>query len=807
MAFEEASNHKHGPLKQQNKKHKHGRHRSKSEIDRVNKGRVGVKIVSKKIRQIAGKANRRQQAKKIREKRREEVLEQKRKTGKHGSPPHLIVIIPLSSSCDCDKAVQLLSECDSDGALYPSSSAVTLVSQQLKQRFTFYKLKYGDLYSVLDAVKVADSLLFLLSATHPVDAFGEKCLSCIFAQGLPTQFHAFQGLDEIPTKKQNDMKRNLQKLVEKWFPKDKIYGLDTPQDALVALRLISNQQQRVIYFRDKRPHMLAEHVTYEPNNEVTDVPRGTLKVSGFVRGTTMSVNRLVHLPGCGDFQLSQIDAPSDPFPWQKKKSSTKKGKGESMNLDSEELVTTMDEDVKVLARAHPSLQQSLQSEVEPDAMDGEQTWPTEEELRQAEESLNEKKVVKRVPKGTSEYQAAWIVNSDDEGDNDEDDDDDDDDYDNELRKEIAQNSDSDQSMNDNDEEYETVSLAATETDDSRYDEKLDVDEDREQLEKLRAERENEMFPDEIDTPLDQAARVRFQRYRGLKSFRTSPWDPKENLPFDYARIFQFEDFKRTKKRVLEEEETDGAMPGWYVSIYIANVPHSFMDSHDPISPLVIFGLLPHEQKMSVVHFLVQRHPTFKEPLKSKERLIFHCGFRRFTACPVFSQYSLADKHKFERFMPQEGAFVVTVYAPIMFPPAPLLLFAQDKHTSCHSLVGTGSLYRVDPDRIVAKRIMLSGHPYKINKRSVVVRYMFFYREDIQWFKPVELHTKHGRRGHIREPLGTHGHMKCVFDGNIKSQDTVCMNLYKRVFPKWTYEPTVMSPPPESPKDDSDGMEI
>ena len=40
MAFEQASNHKHGPLKQQNKKHKHGRHRSKSEIDRVNKGWV-----------------------------------------------------------------------------------------------------------------------------------------------------------------------------------------------------------------------------------------------------------------------------------------------------------------------------------------------------------------------------------------------------------------------------------------------------------------------------------------------------------------------------------------------------------------------------------------------------------------------------------------------------------------------------------------------------------------------------------------------------------------------------------------------
>ena len=52
---------------------------------------------------------------------------------------------------------------------------------------------------------------------------------------------------------------------------------------------------------------------------------------------------------------------------------------------------------------------------------------------------------------------------------------------------------------------------------------------------------------------DVAARVRFQKYRGLKSFRTSVWDPKENLPADYARIFQFENFDRTKKRVLQEK--------------------------------------------------------------------------------------------------------------------------------------------------------------------------------------------------------------------------------------------------------------
>lgn len=32
-------------------------------------------------------------------------------------------------------------------------------------------------------------------------------------------------------------------------------------------------------------------------------------------------------------------------------------------------------------------------------------------------------------------------------------------------------------------------------------------------------------------------------------------------------------------------------------------------------------------------------------------------------------------------------------------------------------------------------------------------------------------------------------MKCVFDGQLKAQDTVLLNLYKRVFPKWTFKET------------------
>lgn len=43
------------------------------------------------------------------------------------------------------------------------------------------------------------------------------------------------------------------------------------------------------------------------------------------------------------------------------------------------------------------------------------------------------------------------------------------------------------------------------------------------------------------------------------------------------------------------------------------------------------------------------------------------------------------------------------------------------------LVATGSLLSVSPDRVVCKRVVLSGHPYKINRNSAVIRYMFFNR--------------------------------------------------------------------------------
>lgn len=90
------------------------------------------------------------------------------------------------------------------------------------------------------------------------------------------------------------------------------------------------------------------------------------------------------------------------------------------------------------------------------------------------------------------------------------------------------------------------------------------------------------------------------------------WKIQESLPQDYARIFAFDNVARTQKLVLkhalqmEEENRDDCLPtGSYVRLHIKEVhlaAASKLSSLMNTKPIIGFGLLQHESKMSVLHF-------------------------------------------------------------------------------------------------------------------------------------------------------------------------------------------------------------
>lgn len=180
-----------------------------------------------------------------------------------------------------------------------------------------------------------------------------------------------------------------------------------------------------------------------------------------------------------------------------------------------------------------------------------------------------------------------------------------------------------------------------------------------------------------------------ERYRGLKSFRTSPWDPKESLPAEYSKIFQFESFSRAKKRVLSDTSATVdvrlSFLNWltvskvdqYITLQIANFPKSSLELLPKSAPLVICGLLRYENKVSVLHFNIMKHPSYVDPIQSKEDLIFYFGWRRVRVQPVLSENNVnSDKHKYEKFLHPGRSIIASIYGPITFPPASVMAFKE-----------------------------------------------------------------------------------------------------------------------------------
>jgi pre-rRNA-processing protein TSR1 len=391
---------------------------------------------------------------------------------------------------------------------------------------------------------------------------------------------------------------------------------------------------------------------------------------------------------------------------------------------------------------------------------------------------DEEALPRKIPDGMSSYMAHWIVD-DEDGESASDD---------SEQGEEANKMDMDAvGLNT---EAESAIIEGVETDaHTEVFVELSAEEEEKQLREFRARAKEDLdFPDEIEIPPNVSAKERLQRYRGVKNLRTCRWDANERdirRPDEWSRLTRIGNYRATKNRVLKESITNSQVQaGTTVIIYI-RAPETIVSFYDPEQPLIIYGLLSYEHQLSVVNMSINPNTEHTEPVASKADLIIQCGPRRLRIRPLFSQAgsnSANGVYKYERFLHPGRAATATVIAPVTFGNVPVVYF-KAKEDGGLDIVGSGSVLDADKNRILAKRVVITGHPLKIHKKLVTIRYMFFTPEDVQWFKAVPLFTKMGRSGYIKESLGTHGYFKATFDGKLNSQDTVGMALYKRVWPR------------------------
>ncbi|KAI9852422.1 MAG: hypothetical protein M1838_000740 [Thelocarpon superellum] len=767
------------------------RHLTKNTLKELSKGKVETGAKGQRRtphQQVMSKLDRRNQN---RQRQQLKHQEKNRATsvfaGREGAP-RVVAVISLCKDVEVPRAVERLNESLDITGGTSSSRIQRVMVDRFKQRIQ-YVHPDRDLVQMLDACRVADFVMFVLSAEHEVDQVGELVLRAVEGQGVSNVDFVIQGLDQIqPPKRRPPIVSSLKSFVHHFFPaQEKLYSLDARQECSNLMRSICTATPRGIRWREERSWMLVEDLCWPEATRADE-----LVVTGVVRGKGLQPDRLVHLGDWGDYQIDRITAAPVKIP----PSGTEK-----MGLD--------------VAAADETLAQPTDDQDGLDELASEEIIMADAEEMAASEAVSDRKGVllddhhyfsddnthippppKRLPKGTSSYQAAWLLDDVSDSGSDEEEKLDNDGDVSMFPPSLPQDGVEGLDRQTRPEPTETAPSEPSEMflDPAPEDEAEALAAFRSRTEK-EAEDDRE-FPDEIELHPHVLARERLARYRGLKSLRTSKWETDEDRahePPEWRRLLHVVDYKGSRSQASREALVGGVQPGVRVHVHLRHVPRALRDSKSPM-PLTLFSLLRHEHKQTVVHMSVTLNAEYPQPVKSKEELILQCGPRRLVIHPLFSQpgHTRNNVHKFARYLHPGHTAVATFLAPLTWGSAPALIFrraSRDERSDRSpespglELIGRGTNLPSDNSRVLAKRVILTGHPYKIHKKLVTVRYMFFDADDVNWFKALQLWTKRGRSGFIKESLGTHGYFKATFDAKINPQDAVGVSLYKRVFPR------------------------
>ena len=235
--------------------------------------------------------------------------------------------------------------------------------EELFDKKEFLLFTSNDSMEVLRSVQAADFVMFVVNAETDPTPYA-SLIKCIRAQGVGNVELVITGGERQEDKGFAEMARKVwMKFLNQEFATShqKVYWIPTEFEALKR-RLVSCKIKQV-HWKESRPHVIITSV--ERLNE------GEIRVSGWNRSAAFDPSDYVHVNGIGAVKISKL-------------------------IVNGEQVDYMEQDCVMMDEKEELEEEQEMMQVECEEM-------------QAESSVK----MKRVPKGFSDYQSAWLDSEDD----------------------------------------------------------------------------------------------------------------------------------------------------------------------------------------------------------------------------------------------------------------------------------------------------------------------------------------------------------------------------------------------------------
>ncbi|XP_030309268.1 ribosome biogenesis protein BMS1 homolog [Calypte anna] len=248
-------------------------------------------------------------------------------------PPPVVVVVVGPPKVGKSTLIKCLIKNFTRQKLVEIRGPVTIVSGK-KRRLTVIECGC-DINTMIDLAKVADLVLMLIDASFGFEMETFEFLNICQVHGFPKIMGVLTHLDTFKNNKQ--LKKTKKKLKHRFwtevYPGAKLFYLSgmvhgeyQKQEIHNLGRFISVMKFRPLTWQTSHPYILADRMEELTNPEDVRInPKCDRKISlyGYVRGAHLKNKSQIHMPGVGDFTVSDVSFLPDPcaLPEQQKKRS------------------------------------------------------------------------------------------------------------------------------------------------------------------------------------------------------------------------------------------------------------------------------------------------------------------------------------------------------------------------------------------------------------------------------------------------------------------------------------------------------